>query len=386
MKLTLKKSISDNLRAGHPWVYRDALEPFEAAPGEKVTVVDRKGRFIARGLADEGAIGVRVWTTRDEALDGTFVRRRILRALELRDHTMPDHTNAYRWVHGEGDRLAGFVLDRYGEYVVARIDGSTVREMQNLLAEVIEPILKERGILGAVLRHDKRANIEPKLWWGEKPPESLVVQEHGMKLRANVWHGQKTGLFLDHRESRYRTRRLGIKGRALNLYGYTGGFSVAAKLGGASHVTTVDIAKEALRFARETWADNGLDENDHNAIKADVPEFLKGLDRNELFDLIVCDPPSFAPNQKSLSNALHAYETLHERSLRHLNAGGFIVAASCSSHVTRADFEACLLAGSRTAGRVLQIVDRWGAPADHPRLLAFSESDYLKVTLARSLG
>ena len=386
MQVQLKKPISDRLRAGHPWVYRDALEMYDAAPGEVLTVVDRRGQFVGRGLAEDGVIGLRLWTTRDEPLDGTFIRRRILRALALRDVMVPPNTTAYRLVHGEGDRLGGFALDRYGDFAVARLDGEAVATMRDTFADVLKPILEERGVRGAIIRGSKRSKTTPELWWGDKPTDSITVLEHGMKLRANLWRGQKTGLFLDHRESRRRSIELAKEGRALNLYGYTGGFSAAAGIGGAAHVTTVDVATDALEYAKLTWDDNGLDPNKHVAVNANVPEYLDQLRREQLFDFIVCDPPSFAPNEKAVPSALRAYETLHKSCLSHLAPGGYCLAASCSSHIGRQEFEACLRAGAKKAGRVLQVVERWAAPPDHPTLVAFDEGNYLKVTLVRALG
>jgi 23S rRNA (cytosine1962-C5)-methyltransferase len=168
----------------------------------------------------------------------------------------------------------------------------------------------------------------------------------------------------------------------LNLYGYTGGFSVAAGLGGAVHVDTVDIAAPAIETAVATWAANGLDPSAHDGHVADAPAYLASA-REIRFDLVVADPPSFAPRESARAAALESYEKLHAACLGVLGASGLYLAASCSSHVGRADFDATLREGTARAKRTAQILGTWGAPADHPRLASFPEGDYLKVTLAR---
>ncbi|HKO94738.1 MAG TPA: class I SAM-dependent methyltransferase, partial [Polyangiaceae bacterium] len=231
----------------------------------------------------------------------------------------------------------------------------------------------------------RRKSAEAELLFGEAPPRELVVRERGMRLIANLWEGQKTGLFLDHRESRARVRSLARGLDVLNLYGYTGGFSVAAGLGGASAVTTVDLAKPAIELAERTFAANDLDPAAHRALAEDVPEFLKqAAEQEQRYDLIVADPPNFAPSQAALAAALESYAALHAACLGLIAShGGLYLAASCSSHVRAHDFLDSLREGSRRARRVLSILEQNGAPFDHPRLLAFPEGDYLKVVLCR---
>ena len=204
------------------------------------------------------------------------------------------------------------------------------------------------------------------------------------RLVGNLWKGQKTGLFLDHRESRALVRSMAKGRHVLNLYCYTGGFSVAAGLGEANHVTSVDIAPEAINLAETTWAANGLDPSTHRALATDVSAFLR--DDETRFDLIVSDPPSFAPNERSVPSAQEAYAALHAACLERLLPGGLFLAASCSTHVRGEAFDECVREGARRAGRVLQLLHRGSAPADHPRLMAFPEGDYLDVVLTRSCG
>jgi 23S rRNA (cytosine1962-C5)-methyltransferase len=381
----LRKPLERSVRAGHPWLYRDALEPFEAAPGEVARVLDRSGKLLGRGLCEDGPIAVRVFTTRDEPLDDRLLLARIEHALALRARVVPPDTDAYRLLHGEGDRLPGVVCDRYGERAVLRLDGAAARAHRERMAGLLRGPLEALGVRALLLRTGAKSGERVELAFGTQPPEEVTVREHGMKLRVNLWRGQKTGLFLDHRESRRRVRDITTSLHVLNLYGYTGGFSVAAVLGGAAHTVTVDSAAPALSLAARSFEANDLPAGCHEGHAADVMEYLAAAaQEREVFELVIADPPSFAPNERAKDRALEAYATLHQAALSVLAAGGYYLAASCSSHVDRQAFEASLREGARRARRVLQVLERWGAPADHPRLLAFPEGDYLKVTLLRA--
>jgi 23S rRNA (cytosine1962-C5)-methyltransferase len=385
IRAALRRPLERVVAHGHPWIYRDALEPFTARPGAVVTVLDRRGRFLARGLAEAGPIAVRVFTLRDEPLDRGLISRRVEEALELRDRIAPPGTDALRLVHGEGDRLPGIVCDRYGRVAVLRFDGEAAGAWQRELTEALEEPLRRRGVDTLLLRVGRGAHKRVEALRGTIPEMPLEVHEHGMILLADLLHGQKTGLFLDHRESRLAVRNLARGARVLNLYGYTGGFSSAAGLGGARHVVTVDSAAPALELAVEGWRRNGLDPAAHRAETADVEAYL-AAPAAERFDLIVADPPSFAPSEESVARALKAYRRVHEGVLGRLEPGGLYLAASCSSHVDRAAFEETMREAAHARRRPLQVCGRWGAGADHPVPLGFPEGDYLKVVLARALA
>lgn len=382
-ELRLRRPLERIVAHGHPWIYRDALEPFEAAAGSVVTVQDRRGRFLARGLAEAGPIGVRVFTLRDEPVDAALFERRVGEALELRDRIAPPETDALRLLHGEGDRLPGVVCDRYGRVAVLRFDGEAAAVWQAELGEGLRAALAGRGVDTLLLRSGRGAGKRVETLWGAPPPMPMEVREHGMILLADLMRGQKTGLFLDHRESRRSVRGLAHGLRVLNLFGYTGGFSIAAGLGGALEVVTVDSAAPALGLATEGWRRNRLEPGAHRAEAADVEAYLAAAEAGR-FDLVVADPPSYAPNEESVSRALKAYRRLHEGVLGLIAPGGWYLAASCSSHVDRAAFEETLREAAHARRRPLQIAGRWGAGADHPVPLGFPEGEYLKVVLART--
>jgi 23S rRNA (cytosine1962-C5)-methyltransferase len=381
----LIRPLERTILAGHPWLYRDALQPFEAAPGEPLDVFDKRGRLLARGIAESGPIALRLFTTRQsERIDADLFRARARAALRLRAQAVPPGTNAYRLIHGEGDRFPGLVCDRYGDYAVIKLDGDAILAHRDTLHEALPEVLAEAGVRGAILRGSRKQALEPEPFFGSEVPRELEVLEHGMRLIANPWEGQKTGLFLDHRESRLRVRALARGQRVLNLYGYTGGFSLAAGLGGADQVTTVDLAKPAIELAQRGWELNGLPAERHRAEASDVQAFVEGLaGAPDSYDLVIADPPNFAPSQAKLESALEAYANLHAACLPLLGEGGLYLGASCSSHVRMADFLDSLREGARRARRVLTILEQTGAPFDHPRLLAFPEGDYLKVVLCR---
>jgi 23S rRNA (cytosine1962-C5)-methyltransferase len=380
----LAKPLERAVSEGHPWLYRDALAGFDAAPGDEITVLDRKGRFLGRGLADGGPIGVRVWTTQDESVSDALLRRRVAAARALRTASVPPDTDAYRLIHGEGDRMPGVVCDIYGAWAVLKLDGAGAQTLTGRLVESLEPTLRELGVRSLLHRIGRGPKKRTTALYGRPPDREVQVRELGWHLRADLVRGQKTGLFLDHRASRARARRLASGRRVLNLYGYTGGFSVAAGVGGATHVDTVDVAGAALELAAASWSDNDLASGAHVTHATDVAEFLDAARRRKAtWDLVIADPPSFAPRAAAVRNALAGYRKLHGACLDVLSTGGVYLAASCSSHVDRAAFEESLRRAAHDRRRVVQIVDRWGAAPDHPTLLSFPEGDYLTVVLAR---
>ncbi len=271
-ELRLQKDLARHLRAGHPWVFRKAVEkaPKGLAPGAIVDVTD-EGRFVARGYFDpHSAISVRLLTREAaEDVDAAFWRRRIARALALRAELVAG-TTGYRMVHGESDGLPGVVADRYDRFAVLKLYSAGLVPHR---AAIVEALRAEATGLAGVYGRDEipRDDDEEeggapagRVLWGAEPPERIIIEEHGMTLLVDVRKGQKTGHFLDQRENRRMVRDL-ARGRpeVLNLFGYTGGFSVAAALGGASHVVTVDVDRDALALARENFSANRLDPSAH---------------------------------------------------------------------------------------------------------------------------
>lgn len=382
----LRKALDRVIAQGHPWLYADALDRFTAPAGAVATVTDDRGRYVGRGIVDGGAsLAVRLFTTRDEPVNAALFEARVKRAVELRQRVTPPDTDAWRLLHGEGDRLPGFVCDVYGAWAMLALDGAGAEAWRDVMVDVLRAALPALGVSSLLVKSGRGEKRHVELAYGSLPDGVITVREYGMAMRADLVKGQKTGLFLDQRESRRRVRAMTKGLRVLNLYGYTGGFSVAAGLGGAKAVTTVDVAPAALDLARDSWGVNGLDVTQHTTKVMDVPEFLAAEARSGArYDFIIADPPSFAPREDALEAALKSYRALHTGCFALLSPGGWYLAGSCSSHVDREAFIDTLRESALRAKRVLQVIDRWGAPSDHPTLAAFPEGEYLKNVLVRA--
>lgn len=395
-ELALQKDLARHLRAGHPWVFRKAIEraPKGLPAGSIVDVTDG-GRFVARGYFDpHSAISVRILTREPaEAVDAAFWRRRVARAVALRREIVHG-TTGYRLVHGESDGLPGVVADLYGRFAVLKLYSAGLTPHRG---DIVEALREEGGALAGVYGRDEipRDDDEEeggapagRVLWGAEPPERIEIDEHGMKLLVDVRRGQKTGHFLDQRENRRMVREL-ARGRveALNLFGYTGGFSVAAALGGARHVVTVDVDREAIALARENFRANGLDPADHAFAAEDAFELLALLRRQgRRFDLLVCDPPAFAKSQRAVDAAVAGYASLHRAALAVLAPGGLLVTASCSARVSAEQFTDAVKEAAFKARVDLQLVGETRQPADHPVSLQFREGRYLKCLVLRRAG
>lgn len=388
-RFQVSRSALPRLSAGHPWLYRQALRALAgtAQTGDVVELCDDR-RTIARGVYDaESPLAVRVWCWDEQALDAKCVAQRLAHALDLRARLFdPAQTNAVRLLHGEADRMPGVVVDRYADVAVLRTDGEAVARWLTPHRPKLDEALRALGVTTLLHRRGgpqaKRSPLETL--WGEAPRAPVPVVEHGMPFLVDLVHGQKTGAFLDQRDNRRRIRELTQRGtRVLNLFSYAGGFSLAAALGGATQVTSVDIAHDAHRIAQQSFRLAGVDPATHAFVTADAFQWLDdAAKRGERFDLIVSDPPSFAPNEKSVPKALAAYKRLHRGCTRLLADGGIFCAASCSSHVDARLF-VDTLDDATLERRPLRIVEQRGAPPDHPVLAAFPEGAYLKFFVLR---
>ena len=373
-KVTLKKDVAKAVRGGHPWVYRDALRPMAGvAPGEIVDVEDVKGAFLARGYADpDGAIGVRVLTLdARETIDDGFVAERVREAQAVRARVIGADTDCYRLLNGEGDYLPGIVCDVYAGVHVLRFDGAGAKAFGGRVV---------RALSAATVYERSREGGE--LLAGAPPPDEIIVREHDMRLAVDVVRGQKTGFFLDQRENRRRVRELAQGRTVLNVFAYTGGFSVAAALGGARRTISVDTAAPALETARKNFALNGLDAAAHDFACEDAFAWLdRAARRGERFGLVILDPPSFAPNEESLARALRAYRDLNALGLQCVEPGGYLASASCSSHVDGDAFLAVIAEAAGKAHRRVRLIELRGAGPDHPVAPAHPEGRYLKFYL-----
>jgi 23S rRNA (cytosine1962-C5)-methyltransferase len=386
--LKLRKDVVASIRRGHPWIFSAALHPPpRLAAGSEVDVVDRTGAFAARGFYDpDGPIAVRVLSR--EAKDrftADWVAARVRRAAELRRRVLADLPgDVFRLLNGEADGVPGLVLDAYAGTGVMRFDGVAAEKAWAPHARVVARALHETGFpLERIWARpsEGRAGGGHAIV-GDAPPARVMAREADMRFEVDVVHGQKTGLFLDQRPNRALVRRLSRDKRVLNLFAYTGGFSLAAALGGAAKVTTVDLARPAIDAAARNFAHNGLPVEQHEFVAADCRQMLATASAEErVWELVVCDPPSFAPSEKARPAALVAYRGLNAAAARVVAPGGLLATASCSSHVDEAAFVETVAAGLADAGRRGVVIHTGGAGADHPVSPAFPEGRYLKFVL-----
>ena len=394
--LRLNRDLARTIKRGHPWVYADALRDLpRASSGTPAVLLDnKKGQPVAIGFYDPASpLAFRVCdATGLSKLDDRWAERRLREALTLRASLFDEQTTGeqprfkqttgYRLLNGEGDGTPGLVVDVYESAAVMKLDGAgpcgfwNASEIANWLAEALS--------LNCVYERRKERGTEGRVLVGSIPQQPVSFVEHGLKFTADLVKGQKTGFFLDQRENRHTIRHLARGRSVLNLFAYTGGFSVAAGCGGATQVTTVDLAKPAIDAAVDHWRLNALPESLHEPLAADAFVFLEEAARERRrWDIVVIDPPSFAPNQESIPKATTAYQSLIASGARVTSKGGLLAAASCSSHIDLTAFLAICEEGVSEARRRATVLGIHSQPGDHPTPLVLPEFRYLKFVLMR---
>ncbi len=395
VRLELQKGLGRHLRAGHPWVFRRALETVPRIPAGSVVDLTENGRFVARGYFDPlSAISVRV-LTRDEKerIDTAFFGRRVRAAWDLRQELLDlTGTDSFRLLHGEGDGLAGVVVDLYAGFAVMKLYSAGLTPYRAMLVDaLVQAVPDLLGVLGRdeVGRDDADDDEAPpsaRVLFGQKPPETLSITERGAKFLVDPWRGQKTGFFLDQRENRYLIRSLSRGREVLNCFSFSGGFSVNAALGGAKSVFSVDQDEDAISLARENFVLNDLPADRYDFLAADVFELLASFKQEgRTFDLLILDPPAFAKSQKAVQAALDGYASLNRQALSVLRPGGLLATASCSARVTPEAFLGAVKEAGFKAGVELALVHERYQPPDHPVRLQFPEGRYLKFHVLRAV-
>ena len=388
--LVLNKGRERSLKRRHPWVFSGAVQRVSGEPksGDAVELRDAAGNPLAvAAFSPESQIRARVWSfDPKEAVDAGFFRARLARALALRE-TLPAsrHTNALRLVHGESDGLPGLIVDRYADVLVAQFLAAGVERWR----ETILDLLAELTACAAIFERSdaevrKLENLPQRVEFarGSRNASRCPIVEYGLNFRVDVAQGQKTGFFLDQRENRQRVRSLAAGRAVLDGFCYTGGFSIAALAGGAAGVTAIESSGPALEVARENLAANPLDAARVQFRQADVFAELRALrDRGARFDMVVLDPPKFAPTAAQARNAARAYKDINLLALKLLAPGGLLATFSCSGGVSPELFQSIVAGAALDAGADAKIIERFGAAADHPVALEFPEGEYLKGLL-----
>lgn len=395
----IRPSAERAVRSGHPWVFNDSILEIsrEGAPGDLAVIFDRKNRFLAVGLLDPASsIAVRILQANHPVqINRDFYRRTLDRALGIRKPLLAasraGRTTGFRIVSGENDGFPGLVLDRYGKTLVMKI--YTPAWLPHL-ADVLGALEETLAFKHLVLRTDhftRHAAHEAGLDDGcvltaARPDSPVLFNENGLVFEADPIHGQKTGFFLDQRENRARVETFSKNASVLNLFSYTGGFSVYAARGGANSITDVDSCSEAaeasLRNMRRNRDAVGGDIQ-YQVLQKDVNSALADLfEQGRLFDIVIADPPAFARSQGQVRHALEMYARITRRSLRVLRRGGLLVQASCSSPVPADEFYDTISSAAASAKRPLHDIEYTGHPLDHPA--EFQQGHYLKCLFARA--
>jgi len=383
VRIVLKSGKDQSVRRYHPWIFSGAIKKIYGTPdeGDIVEVYDNKGEFLATGHYQKGSIAVRILSFKRVNIDHGFLKTAISSAIEYRRQLgfiKNESTNVFRLINAEGDNLPGLIADYYNGVVVLQMHSIGMYRIRNEIAEIISGILTEKVI--AV--YDKsestlpyKSGINPKNGFIKGTAEPSVVNENGYKFFVDWISGQKTGFFIDQRENRKLLQEYSAGRNVLNLFGYTGGFSVYA-MKNALSVDTVDSSGPALKIADENIRLNYGDDSRHKSYEADAFEFL--ADCRDRYDLMIIDPPAFAKHNDVLANALQGYKRLNMKAIENVRSGGIIFTFSCSQVVTKENFRKSVFAAAANTGRKVRILHQLGQPADHPVNIYHPESEYLK--------
>ena len=384
MKVTITSRGEERIRSGHPWIYRSDLVQVHASGGDTVQVISSRGRPLGHALySDRSEIALRLLTRQDDAPTIETWRQRMAAAVAYRGSLGIDAT-AYRVVHAEGDRLPSLIVDRYGDHLVVQTLSQGSDRLLQQITEALVGLLSPAGVLA---RNDPKVRAlegleqRVELLYGAVP-ERIEVREGGVSYEVDLWHGQKTGLFLDQRENREAAARY-ARGRVLDAFSYNGGFALALAPR-CDRVVAVDISEDAVARIASNAARNGITNVEPRAMN--VFDELRELERRgERFDTIVLDPPAFAKNKAALRKALSGYKEINLRALKLLATGGFLITCTCSYNVTEADFADVLAAAAVDARADITVVEKRTQSRDHPILITVPETYYLKCFILRRL-
>jgi len=384
VKIILKSGKDQSIHRLHPWIFSGAIKKIYGNPseGDIVEVFDNKDNFLAMGHYQPGSIAVRILSFFENIIpDMDFFRNKIADAINYRKSIGligNPSINVYRIIHAEGDNLPGLIVDFYNGVAVMQMHSVGMYRMRSEIAAILSEILGDRLI--AV--YDKSESTIPymsgitavnEFLIGDSAP--VIVTENGYKFRIDWSTGQKTGFFIDQRENRQLLANFTERRKVLNMFGYTGGFSVYA-MKNATLVHTVDSSYSAIGLADENIKLNFGDDTRHKSFQVDAFRFLEDI--SDRYDLIILDPPAFAKHNNVLANALQGYKRLNIKAIEQIKPGGLIFTFSCSQVVTRENFRKSVFAAAANTGRKVKIVYQMSQPPDHPVNIYHPESEYLK--------
>ena len=386
-EIVLRPKKDESLKRFHPWVFSGAITriPDELEEGEVVRVLSSDGDFLGVGHYQIGSITVRILSFRDEEIAFDFYRKRLEGACNLRRdlHLMRPDNDTYRLVHGEGDQLPGLIIDIYGDTAVVQAHSVGMHKDLELIVEALKQVYAADASLNHIFYKSEgtlpfKAGLAPEdtyLSGGENVSGNAM--ENGLKFHIDWLKGQKTGFFVDQRENRHLLEQYSGNRRVLNMFCYTGGFSVYALRGGAVKVDSVDSSSKAVALTSRNVVLNFGDDPRHTSFAEDAFKFLKEISRDQ-YDLIVLDPPAFAKHRGAVNNALQGYKKLNHSALEKIAPGGFLFTFSCSQVITKEQFRLAVFSAAAISGRNVRILHQLTQPADHPINIYHPEGEYLK--------
>ena len=384
INIVLKPKKEDSLLRFHPWVFSGAIQKIEGNPaeGELVRVLDNKGNFLAIGHYQVGSIAVRVISFDNLVVDNSFWNTKIRQAYELRKSLgliEPNRNNTYRLTHGEGDSLPGLVVDVYGETAIVQAHSVGMHEVRMIIAQaIVQNIPEVKNVYyksESTLPYKAPISSEDGYLIGKKT-EDFFALENGLQFHVDWLHGQKTGFFVDQRDNRSLLEQYANNRSVLNMFCYTGGFSVYGIRGNAKLVHSVDSSAKAIELTNRNVEANFPHDKRHEAFAEDAFKYLNNTQNQ--YDLIILDPPAFAKHRDALRNALKGYKRLNAKAIKQINPGGVLFTFSCSQVVSKEQFRLAVFSAAAETKRNVRILHQLTQPVDHPVNIYHPEGEYLK--------
>jgi 23S rRNA (cytosine1962-C5)-methyltransferase len=383
--ITLHKGKDEAIKRFHPWVFSGAIKelPINLKVGSPVHISDSQSNIIGTGFYEKDTIAVKLVSFDLRPLDTEFWKTRISDAYQLRKKlglVGNKQTTAYRLIHSEGDNLAGLIVDIYDRTAVVQTQTTGMSLKIDFIRDAIMDVMKDKieaiywKSAKSLAGVNKDLTSEGYIYGNQK---DTIISENGMKFYIDIEKGQKTGFYIDQRENRNLLKSLSAGKRVLNTFSYSGGFSVAALMGKAKSVVSVDSSQTAIDLCNRNVSLNGFDEEQHTSVTIDAKRYLETLKENT-FDLIVLDPPAFAKNHHNRHKGLLGYKFLNYEALRKIAPGGFLFTFSCSQAVDQQAFQSIVMAAAIEAKRSVRILYHLSQPSDHPTNLFHPEGTYLK--------